>query len=165
MQDARTQWLEALYRRHVQRIYRLCLSYVGSHAAAEDMVQETFLKLIRSRAVLSDEQHEKAWLLTTARRCCLDWLKSSARQNLPLEDFEPVLQSPAEEPKDSGMKSLLPALPPYLRPVILLYYGEEYKTAEIARILGRTPTAVRQQLRRARSILKEYLEEHPHEKI
>ena len=75
---ARTNGIEGIYRRHVQTVYRVCYSYLGSAADAEDAVQATFMKLVEHPRSFESEEHEKAWLIVAAKNHCLDVLRSAS---------------------------------------------------------------------------------------
>ena len=64
-----------IYNRHVDTVYRVCFSYMKNKSETEDMVQETFLRLITSKKTFDNERHEKAWLIVTASNLCKDSLK------------------------------------------------------------------------------------------
>ena len=55
-----------IYNRNVDTVYRVCFSFMKTRQAAEDMTQETFLRLISSGAAFASPQHERAWLIVTA---------------------------------------------------------------------------------------------------
>lgn len=59
-----------LYQRHVDTVYRVCYSYMKNRADTEDMVQDTFIKLISSGVLFQSAEHEKAWLIVTASNLC-----------------------------------------------------------------------------------------------
>ena len=56
-------------------ILRLSYSYLKKKEDAEDIVQETLLRLMQSSAVFRDEEHMKAWLLKVSANLCKDFLK------------------------------------------------------------------------------------------
>ena len=64
-----------IYHRHVDTVYRICFSFMKNSSDTEDMVQETFLKLLSSGKRFESENHEKAWLIVTASNACKDVLK------------------------------------------------------------------------------------------
>lgn len=73
--------MEAVYRLHIGAVYRLCYSYLGSAAKAEDAAQAVFLSLVEHPRTFNDAEHEKAWLIVCAQtlpRCdekrSLGWL-------------------------------------------------------------------------------------------
>ena len=64
-----------IYHRQVDTVYRICYSFMKNKPEAEDMVQETFLRLIASGKTFENPRHEKAWLVVTASNLCKDQLK------------------------------------------------------------------------------------------
>ena len=82
-----------IYERHVDSVYRLCFSFMKNSADAEDMVQETFLRLLSSGKSFESEEHEKAWLIVTASNLCKDTLKKWWRKNENIDDYAASLQS------------------------------------------------------------------------
>ena len=73
--------IREIYNRQVETVYRICYSFMKNNTSdTEDMVQETFLRLIRSGALFETEEHEKAWLIVTASNLCKDALKSKWRK-------------------------------------------------------------------------------------
>ena len=81
----------------MKSVYRLCYSYLGSAADAEDATQATFMKLVDKPRTFKDHEHEKAWLLACAANVCKDELKSARRKragDMPADVVDP--QSHAE---------------------------------------------------------------------
>ena len=66
-------------------LLRLACTRLDSPADAEDAVQEVFLKLLTTRPVFRDAEHEKAWLIRTTLHRTSDLRKAAARRNAPLE--------------------------------------------------------------------------------
>ena len=162
--------IEGIFRRHVKTVWRLCYSYLGSEAEAEDATQATFMRLIDHPRSFEDEDHERAWLLVVAANICKDVLKSAARTRVvPLADDgpEPVADQdsgvgvdPARVVEDDGANEVLRAvqeLPEKYREIVFLHYYEGWKTDDIARHLGAPPSTVRNRLRDARKLLRKAL--------
>ena len=122
--------IEGIFRRHVKTVWRLCYSYLGSSADAEDATQATFMRLVDHPRTFESEEHEKAWLLVVAANICKDVLKSAARTR--------VVAMPEDGPEPAADT-------------------EGWKTDDIARHLGAPPSTVRNRLRDARALLKEAL--------
>lgn len=148
--------IEQLFRRHAQTVYRVCYSFMGSAADAEDATQATFMKLVDHPRVFESEQHEKAWLIVCASNLCRDLLKSAARTRVvAMPEREPA-DPRGSEPIDSTLDAVL-RLPEKYKDVVYLHYYEGYKTAEIAEMLGEKASTVRNRLRDARGLLKKML--------
>lgn len=145
----------AIYDRHVDTVYRICYSFMKNVPETEDMVQETFLKLIVSGTIFRDERHEKAWLIVTASNLCKDTLKKWWRKNESLED-NLTIAAPKDSQKQEVLEALLQLPREYKTPVYMYYY-EGYSTAEIASWLNIPHATVRTRLARARKQLRNLL--------
>jgi RNA polymerase sigma factor (sigma-70 family) len=145
-----------IYNRHVDTVYRICFLFMKNRHDAEDMVQNTFLRLIKDRTVFRSEEHEKAWLIRTATNLCKDhfrhwWSKTIGINQVPETEIEQSFAS------DSILKKVM-ELPPKYKMAIYLYYYEGYSTVEIAEILRKNPSTIRGYLHNGRKILKIELE-------
>ena len=147
--------IEAIYRRHVKSVYRLCYSYFGNAADAEDAVQQVFMKLFDAQRVFESEDHERAWLLRCAANLCKDVLKSAARTRAGEMPADVVDQAARAE--GSEVLEAVLALPEVYKDCVYLHYYEGYKTDEIAQITGAKPSTVRNRLADARALLKQAL--------
>ena len=147
-------------------MWRLCFSYLGSSADAEDATQATFMRLIDHPRSFESEEHERAWLLRVAANICKDVLKSAAHTRvvaMPEDGPEPsadtqtgVGADPAEvvaKDDDEVLRAVL-ALPERYKDIVYLHYYEGWKTDDIARHLGAPPSTVRNRLRDARGLLR-----------
>ena len=65
----------SLYRRHVGMVYQICLMLLKNVPDAEDAVQTVFRKLLEYGRTLQGPEHEKAWLIVTARNECKNQLR------------------------------------------------------------------------------------------
>ena len=154
--DDRACDIESIFRRHAQTVYRVCYSFMGNAADAEDATQATFMKLIDHPRVFDSEEHEKAWLIVCASNLCKDILKSAGRTRVvAMPEQEPADQRQAD-PIDATLDAVL-RLPAKYKDVVYLHYYEGYKTDEIARMLDEKPSTVRNRLRDARMMLRKTL--------
>jgi len=146
--------MEEIVRRHEDMLFRTAVAVTGSVSEAEEVVQDVFLKMLEKQPELQSPEHEKAWLIKVTvnrsrSRLRLHWWKKT----VPLLDIYPA----AHEGQLHLMETVA-SLPAKYRTVIHLFYYEEYATKEIAEMTGQTESAVRQQLTRARRMLKSCLE-------
>lgn len=144
--------MAALYRRHVSMVYQICLMLLKNVPDAEDATQNVFRKVMEQDKPFRDPEHEKAWLIVTARNECRDQLKHWWRKNRESETA--LLQVSSRQPEDNGLKELIWELPEQDRLVLYLYYYQGYTAQEIAELLGKNPSTVRTWLVRARKKLK-----------
>ena len=137
-------------------ILRLAYSYLHNMSDAEDVVQETLIKYIKTAPEFESEAHEKAWLLKVASN--LSKNKIDYNRIRQTDELNETLV--AEEREDlSFVWEAVKGLPDNYRDVIHLFYHEGYQTREIASILGRKESTVRSDLKRGREKLREVLKE------
>ncbi len=130
---------------------------VGDDATADDLTQETLLKVYRSRETLRDDTRLEAWLYRVARSTLIDFY----RRRKPVEELPPSL---AAENRDdfeamrtamaSSLHHFLAELPPAYREPVRLAELEGLPLAKIALRLGLSLTAVKSRVRRGRQMLR-----------
>ncbi len=150
--------IELMYNRHVTTIYKICYMMLHNSDDAEDAVQSVFLKILSEHPTFRSTEHEKAWLIVTARNYCKNILKQSwKRKRVDIECIvEPVSES------DSWKRELLHEvlkLKEKYRIVIYLYYYEGYSTEEIGKLLHLNASTVRSRLHIGRKNLKMSMED------
>ena len=137
-------------------ILRCAYSYLHNMADAEEILQDTLLKLLTAAPNFESEAHKKAWLLKVAANLSKNRIEYNA-----LRDCDELDDSLAAEGREdlSFVWEAVKQLPTQYREVIHLHYYEGYSTEEMAQILGRNPSTVRSDLRRGREKLKSLLKE------
>lgn len=133
-------------------LFRICYIMLGNETDAEDAVQETIIKYMQKAPNFENAEHEKAWLITTAKNKCRDMIRFRLRH--PKINIE-YLQELSTETSDSGILEALMSLPEKFRLVLTLYYVEEYRIEDIARIIQKSPSAVKMRLQKGRKLLEE----------
>jgi len=140
-----------IYSRQVDTVYRVCYSFMKNKADTEDMVQETFLRLLTTGKWFENERHERAWLIVTASNLCKDSLKKWWRKNQSIDELPEIAQEPRQE--DRVLECIM-SLPNDYKDAVYMYYYEGYSTAEIAGHLKCPEATVRSRLSRARRQLQ-----------
>lgn len=145
--------LETVIRAYENTLYRAALAILGDPQEAEDVVQDTFLRLWEKAPIFESPAHERAWLLKVAVNGCKSRLRAPWRRRTA-----PLLDSyPAADPEEQALMEVIQSLPPKDRTVLHLYYYEGYQTAEIAAMTGWREGTVRSRLARARDRLRDLL--------
>ena len=136
-------------------LYRLGLSMMNNSADAEDAVQETMLKYLKSAPVFDHAEHEKAWLIRVCTNTCRDMLRKKKHRHETPDSAIPEIsvQSP-----EAGILDILSQLPEKFRLVLTLHYSEGYSVNEIAHIIRRTPSTVKMRLQKGRKMIKNIYE-------
>ena len=137
-------------------ILRCAYSYLHNMADAEEILQDTLLKLLTAAPGFESEEHKKAWLLKVAANLSKNRIEYNA-----LRDCDELDESLAAEGREdlSFVWEAVKQLPTQYREVIHLHYYEGYSTEEMAQILSRNPSTIRSDLRRGREKLKSVLKE------
>jgi RNA polymerase sigma-70 factor, ECF subfamily len=152
--------LEQLLNRYETRVFRMALTFLKDPARAEEVAQEIFLKLWQALPAYNGRASPGTWLYTIARNTCLSASRSdSFRKTLPLDATPgPVIASPAVI-SDMELAQSIEQLPEIQRVVITLFYLQEKRVDEVARMLGIPEGTVKSHLRRARLALREMMKE------
>lgn len=143
------------YHRYVDMIYRLCFSFLKNKEDTEDAVQSVFVKYLKSDKHFENECHEKAWFIVTASNTCKDMLRQSWRHNISIETCD-LISDTEDTASDEVYRAILD-LPYKYKAIVYLYYYEGYKTQEIAEMLHKPASTIRNHLTEARRHLKKIL--------
>ena len=144
-----------IYERHVNMVYRVCFSFMKNTADTEDRVQDTFIQLISSDMDFQSEEHEKAWLIVTASNLCKNHLRHWWQKRFNIDDYENVATTQPFEIDET--LAVVMALPDKYKLTLYLYYYEGYNSTEIARLMEKPQSTIRNYLHRGRNILREKL--------
>ena len=154
------------YAAYHLRVYGFILRMVRRREVAEDMLQETWLRLAAHAPRLREDTQLASWLFTVARNLCRSYhrwrlLDSERLNELTLAHYRSDQSSPFESVAanqlEQGLESALASLSPRYREVILLVVIERMTPSEAADVLGVRPDTLRQRLSRARAMIAKSL--------
>jgi RNA polymerase sigma-70 factor (ECF subfamily) len=155
--DARA--FERLYRRHAGRTYALCLRMTGREAAAQDCLQEAFVKAWRRLDRFESRSRFGTWLHRIAVNEVLDHQRRETRH--AAEDVDDIaLAAPAERGaslEDRALEQAIAGLPDGARNVLVLVALHGYTHEEAGDVLGIAAGTCKAQLHRARRLLAQRL--------
>ena len=148
-----------LFEAHEKKIYAVVLRVLGDPAQAEDAAQQTWLKLVRNwdRVSALSWGEVEGYVVTAAKNCALDILRSERKTVAFPENWDPPAQEDRQKEYDY-LVSLIRSLPENYRRVLELKLVEEETNREIARRLGMNESTVAVRILRGRALLKERLE-------
>ncbi|AGX02558.1 MULTISPECIES: sigma-70 family RNA polymerase sigma factor [Bacillaceae] len=152
---------DEIVKEYVNDIRKVVYTYVRNHHTMEDITQEVFWSAYRNFEQFRGESSVKTWLIKIAVNKAKDYLKSwhfrtMQFTNLIKEDTakRDTEQMVLDHDRDMELARTIMDLPIKYREVILLYYYEDYDTAEISIILGLKQNTVKTRLIRGRDLLK-----------
>lgn len=87
---------ETLVRRHTPAVYAHALRFFGDPQAAEDTVQEVFIKVYRSLVSFDSRSRFSTWLYQVTRNACLDQVRAGRRRPVPVDPFDMAVTDPVD---------------------------------------------------------------------
>lgn len=166
--------LNDLMERHAAPVFHFLCRMLNNEDDANDLAQETFVRVFRARETFRPTEKFSAWLFTIAANLARNQIRWRSRHpNVSLDaetgaaeqSLASTLPSPESAPSEqllaaertAAVRAAVNQLPTDLREAIVLCEWEEQSMAEAARILNATPKAVESRCYRARQILRERL--------
>ncbi len=156
-----------VYEQHYDRVRNFILASVKNRWVADDLVQETFLRVLQNLSKVRDQAKLSSWIFRIAANLCQDYFRSTTRRLVPIED-NPAGELPAESSLEKEVEKyqtsllvqdLIKLLPEPMRQVIYLCDIKEESQQEVAATLDISLENVKVRLHRARKQLKAILEE------
>ncbi len=158
---------EEMIDQYADMVYRIAMNEMRNREDAEDVFQEVFLRLVRYRSRIENEEHLKAWLIRVTINCAAKHHGNAWNRKVVLFDGEEENQSvdgqsdreyERVENAGSPVSAAVAGLPEKYRIAVHLFYYEEMSVEQIAGILGEMESTVKSRLHRARQMLKIELE-------
>jgi RNA polymerase sigma-70 factor, ECF subfamily len=168
IQDGSQRAFGVLVQRHTDRFYRLAYRYLQSKEAAEDVIQDAFVKLWENPGRWQAERNNKftTWFYRVVVNSCLDWQKK--KKPIELGDREFSIADDRESPdmtmlhaeKQRILEKEIGALPERQRIALNLCFDEGLSNQEAAEVMGLKLKALQSLVMRAKTTLKERLKNY-----
>ena len=167
--------LNDLMARHAQPVFHFLCRMLGNEDDANDLAQETFVRVYQHRASFRPGARFTTWLYTIAANLARnhhrwlarhpDGLPRKPRANRPGQSMADVLPAPrpladaaaVATERAAAVRAAVEELPADMREAMILCEWEEMPVLEAAAVLGTTPKAIEKRLYRARQLLRERL--------
>jgi RNA polymerase sigma factor (sigma-70 family) len=158
-----------LYEMFYSHVYKIAYFITKDPHAAQDVLQETFIKVFKNIEKVEDGEKMRAWVSTIASRTAIDYIRKQKNGNeIEVEDVNNVevnlneLSFTVEEEVErsfqrKSVREQIQKLPPNYRTIIYLKYIEGLKDQEIANVLDLNVATVKTRIHRAKSKLKKQL--------
>jgi RNA polymerase sigma-70 factor, ECF subfamily len=154
---------EAIYEAHRPRLFGFLVRLSRRHDVAEDLLEETWLRLVSRASTLTDDARLAPWLFTVARNLYLSWRRSRAVDATRTSELDPAWPAPergdspfeaaARAELEGRVEAALARLSLRDREVLLLVGVEGMTPSEAAGVCGQSAVALRARLHRARERL------------
>lgn len=152
--------IEELYGKFYQEILTCCAAMTRSRSAAEDLVQETYMRAMTHWEDLEDLSRGqcRAWLYKTARNLFIDQTRKQSRET-PVEEEQLAMASFQEDLSQAAVGQLIARLPESEKALFTMRYFEGYNSKELGEIFDLPPATIRSRLASAKRRLREWIEE------
>jgi RNA polymerase sigma-70 factor (ECF subfamily) len=148
-----------LYNRTARPLWGYLARATGNDSVADDLLQETFFRMVRSSFRPESDDHARNFLFKVATNLVRDYYRSPKRGTLPLE-HSPAVEGPEHDVRlRQDVRRIFAQLKPRERELLWLGHVEQFSHKEIAGILGLKPGSIRLLLFRARRKLASLMEE------
>ena len=156
MRNGDDQAIDDFVRKYYPMILRYCHLHIQDTGYAEDLTQETFARFFRTLHQYQHYGKAANYLYVIAGNLCRDYYKKL--DEIPMEDLpeQPVYQMESLNLR-LDVHRALEQLPPELKEVTILFFFQEMKQKEIARILGIGLPLVKYRIKRAKELLLQYI--------
>lgn len=157
---------EALYRKHVDRVYGLCLRMTGNPSEAEDCAQEAFIRAWTELDKFRGDSAFGTWMHRVAVNAVLGRMRKSRREQdrmRAVAESAPAAQTVGDGSELEDLENALVELPSGARHVFVLYSVYGYSHDETGEMLGIAAGTSKAQLHRARRLLAQQLNMTPGE--
>ncbi len=162
VRDCEVELLGELFERHHPRLLQFFLRLVRQRTAAEDLVQEVFVRMLKYRHTFRSEASFLPWMFTLARNAATDLYRARPKE-LQEDPDAPEPEAPLAHPiaglerkeQEARLRRALGRIDPAKRELLLLARFSELKYEQIAEMLGISEGAVKVRVHRALKDLKE----------
>lgn len=165
MNAERSEQVQALWEEFQEQLKAFILQRVSDPIAAEDLLQEVFVKIHQSIGSLEDETKLESWVYQITRNTIIDYYrttKSHAELETPPAYEEEYIATDAAAQIASGLREFVEELPEHYRRAIELTEFEGLTQREMGEKLGLSASGAKSRVQRARELLKEMLLECCH---
>ncbi|MEK4527174.1 sigma-70 family RNA polymerase sigma factor [Paenibacillus sp. BGI2013] len=161
---------EEVYYEYYNMVHGLIVYIIKERAAAEDIIQEAFIKIIKNKPIFEDEVKLKAWLKVVTRNTAINYLRKNKNNRNQLDtdsvfiDMETMNQTAASvesmvetQMMEESIEYYLRQLKPEYRVLVELRWKKGLSYREMAELLDTSEDIVKQRLFRARGSIKKKL--------
>lgn len=154
--------LEELFLLYKEKVFRMALAILGDRFLAEDVVQETFLRVQQNAKSYQFRNSERKWIMTIAHNIAIDILRKRKKEMVQEEIISQgeISDVVTDRDNDVGFLQLIEPLNELDKQIVSLHLISELKHREIAHILNMSVSAVKKRYERAIKRIAHEMEEH-----
>lgn len=151
---------EEVYTLNSKLVYQIAYAYLRNKDDTMDIHQEVFLAFLTKKPKIKAINEIKYWLVRVTINKSINLLKYKKRYSQVDDYVFDSIKSNEEKDENQVLYDFVCELDPIYKNIIILYYYDDMKTCDIAKLLKKKESTIRMRLHRARIILKEKMEEY-----
>lgn len=167
LKTQRSIHFDTLYNRYSKKIYGKCISLLKDEEAAQDAMQDIFMKILLNLSKFSEKSRFSTWVYSISYNYCIDLLRRKKKLNTVLVDDSSRLEDVVEEVNDSflletkvnRLKVILDKIPPGDKMILIMKYQDSMSIKDIGKILDKSESAIKMKIKRAKQKFKLQYEE------
>jgi RNA polymerase sigma-70 factor (ECF subfamily) len=159
LREQNTSYFTQLYRRYASKVFAKCISMLGDEGLARDATQDIFIKILLNLSKFTEQSSFSTWVYSITYNYCIDMIRK--KKKVPLlftEDVGKVSRETEVEVPDSVLLEMkqerlavvLDRLPPGDKAILMMKYIDDLQIKDIGDILGKTESAIKMQIMRAK---------------
>jgi len=160
-------YFDMLYTRYIGKVYSKCLSLLKNEARAEDAAQEIFTKIFLNLSKFGQRSKFSTWVYSITYNFCIDLIRKERKKDGIFSEEPEMLPEIVEEVNDKELLEMeigrlakvLGQLPIDDKSVLLMKYQDDMSIKDISAILGKSESAIKMKLKRAKAKAKRFYDE------
>ncbi|MCE7924382.1 MAG: RNA polymerase sigma factor [Haliscomenobacteraceae bacterium CHB4] len=159
LREQNTTYFTQLYRRYASKVFAKCISMLGDEGLARDATQDIFIKILLNLSKFTEQSSFSTWVYSITYNYCIDLIRK--KKKIPLLYTEDVGRISKEqevevpdsvllEMKQERLAKVLDRLPPGDKAILMMKYIDDLQIKDIGDILGKTESAIKMQIMRAK---------------
>ena len=159
LRDQNTMYFTVLYRRYAGKVFAKCISMLADEGQARDATQDIFIKVLLNLAKFTEQSSFSTWVYSITYNYCIDMIRK--KKKMPLlftEDLGKISRETDPEVPDSvllelkqeRLEKVIDRLPPGDKAILMMKYIDDMQIKEIGDVLGKTESAIKMQIMRAK---------------
>lgn len=143
-----------LYQMYSRTLFSLCLRYAHSREDAQDMLQDSFIKIFTNISLFDCNQNFESWAKKVTVNTALNHLRKKSEKYFDIEKADSIVTDYSSDIGTNDILILMNSLPHQKKIIFNMYEIEGFSHAEIAEMLDISESASRAQLSKAKEILR-----------
>lgn len=168
LSEQNTAYFTELYRRFGRKVFAKCITMLSDEGLARDATQDIFVKVLLNLSKFTEQSSFSTWIYSITYNYCIDLIRKKKKMPLIFSEDVSLVSKEVEvevpdslllEMKRGRLEKVLERLPPGDRIILEMKYAEDLPIKDMGDILGKTESAIKMQIMRAKHKAQSIYEE------